>query len=131
MALATTTDVETRLGRSLTAAEEAMAEQVLELVEGMILEITGADEPSPVPLYYKALCIEKVIMVGTNPNGLASESETLGAHSHSRTFQRASDIGVFLTDSEERTIRRIANNKVSGSSRPHSLPHDVYVTEDA
>lgn len=129
MAFATTEDVATRLGRALTAAEEAMAEQVIETVEGIILEIAGTPEPSPVPAYYKALCITKVIQVGTNPNGLASESKTLGQASQSRTYPRGLDgLGLALTEHEEATVRRIANNAVSGSSYPRALPHE-FVTE--
>ncbi len=130
MALATTDDIATRLGRSLTEPEEALSELTIELTQGLILEVAGTDEPDPVPAYYRALCIEKTINVGANPNGLAAESESLGAWSHSQTFQRAGDIGIFLTEREEFQIRRIANNAVSGSSRPHSIIHDTYVAEE-
>lgn len=129
MAFATTDDVATRLGRDLTVAEDAFAEQVIEDVQGLILEIAGTAEPSPVPTYYKALCVSKVIALGANPTGLASESETLGAHTYSKTFPRSMDgLDVFLTEHEEYTVRRIANNAVSGSSHPDAIPH-AFVTE--
>lgn len=131
MAFATTADVETRLGRSLTTAEEAMAEQVIDTVTELIVEIAGKAEEDLTASYFQALCIDKVLLIGANPNGLASESETLGDHTYSKTFPRNSDDGLFLTEREEHTVRRIANNAVSGSSRPRALPHDTYVTEDA
>lgn len=129
MALASTDDVEIRLGRDLTDAEEATAELVIEVVGEMILEIAGTDEPDPIPAYYRALTIEKTIGAVTNPDSLASESEGLGAYTSSRTFQRAGDVGVFLTDREEAMIRRTAGS-VSGSSYPRSLPHETAVSED-
>lgn len=120
----TSEDVGRRLGRDLTEAEAATAEAAIQAVAEMILEVAGTTEPDPVPAYYRALCIEKALAAISNPAGVAAES--LGAHSV--TYSRNSP-GMFLTDLEERTIRRIANGSVSGSVRTHSLVHDVYVTE--
>lgn len=129
MAFATTDDIAARLGRELSDSELDRAEWIIPLVQALILEVAGTAEPNPAPAYYRALCVEKTINVIENPSGLATESESLGDWSHSQTFQRAGDAGVFLTDREEQMIRRIANNAASGSSRPHSIVHDTYVAE--
>lgn len=128
MAFATYSDVQTRLGRDLTTAEQGAATAVIATVEGLIVEVSGEAAPTSVPAYYKALCVEKALNVISRPEP-AIASDTLG--DYSVTFTRDDDLGVFLTEREEFTVRRIANNAVSGSSRPHALPHDVYVTEDA
>lgn len=130
MAFAAHSDVQTRLGRDLTADEQDTATAVIATVEGLIVEVSGEAAPSTAPAYYKALCVEKAIGAITNPENVASRSESLGAHSHSQTFPRDLDSGIFLTEREEYVIRRIANNAVSGSSRPHSLIHDTYVAEE-
>lgn len=130
MAFATPTDVATRLGRSLTAAESAMAEQVIDDVSGLILEIDGRaeDDIDPTPAYYRALCVAKTLQVGANPSGLASHAESLGAYSETKTFPRSLDgADIFLTEREEQVIRRIAGS-VSGSSYPRGMPHE-FVTE--
>lgn len=131
MAFATKDDVATRLGRELTDDEQVTAAAVIATVEGLIVEVSGLAPPDPVPVYYKALCVEKAIGVLANPQNVASQSEQLGDYQHSETFPRALDDGVFLTDREEMTVRRIANGIVSGSSRARALPHDVFVIEDA
>lgn len=129
MAFASADDVEMRLGRDLTDAEANQADLAIEIVSEMILEVAGTDEPSPAPAYYRALAIEKAIGAVTNPNSLAVESEGLGAYTSSRTFQRAGDVGIFLTEREEAMIGRIASGVVSGSSYPRSLPHETAVSE--
>lgn len=134
MAFATTSDIATRLGRSLTAAEAAMAQQVIDLVTGMIVTAAGQDDAwaaglDPIPAYYKALCIDRVMRVGVNPELVQSMTEQLGSHSTTRTFPRDAAGGVFLTDQELLLVSRFAGSPSSGSARTESLVHDVYVTE--
>lgn len=126
MAFATVDDVATRLGRALTEAEEAMASQTIEAVTAQIVDAVDrdgawADALDPVPGLLKALCVEKVIVVGSNPNSLAAESETLGAHSRSRTFQRSNDSGIFLTDAEQRQCRLAVYGSNSGTASSESV----------
>lgn len=129
MSFATYSDVATRLGRDLSTAEQATATDAIATVEELIVEVSGDAASDPAPAYYKALCVEKARNIIARPDPEVA-SESLGAHSV--TYSRGSDdYGIFLSEREEFTIRRIANNRVSGSSRPHALPHDVYVTEDA
>lgn len=126
MPFATPADVATRLGRALSAAEQVLATQVIESVTGQIADAVDRDAAwaaalDPVPKTLKTLCVEKVIIVGTNPNGLAAESEDLGAHSYSRTFQRSNDVGIFLTENEKRLAREAVYGTLAGSSSPRSM----------
>lgn len=130
MALATAEDVATRLGRSLTAAEEALSEQVIAGVTGLITDAVDedsawADGLDPVPSFYHELCVQKTIAIGSNPGQLAAITEQLGQASRSRTFQRSNDVGIFLTDAEERKVRQIHYGTGASSGRTQSLVDDV------
>lgn len=112
MPFATVEDVVVRLGRALTADEAAMAQQVIDSVTGQIIDTLKEDQEwadalDPVPVVFKTLCIEKVIAVGSNPQGLDSRTETLGAYSHTERYVGGEYVGaVLLTDEERRCIRR-------------------------
>lgn len=130
MAFATSDDVAIRLGRDLTAAEEAFADEVIADVQSLIAEMLGedddwADDLNPVPRVFKTICVEKAILVGSNPNGLTSRSETLGSFSESETFRRDAG-GIMLTDDEERRVRLAYYGRSSGSSRPESTADEVH-----
>ena len=130
MAFATPSDVSVRLGRALTDAEEAFAEAIIDDVTGLIAEHLGEDDAwatalDPVPRTFKTICVEKAILLGSNPNGLAARSETLGSSSESETFRRESG-GIALSDEEELKIRRAYYGSNSGSSRPESTATEVY-----
>lgn len=130
MAFATTEDVAARLGRELTSAEEDSAELSLELAEGLIVAEAGRDEAwaevlDPVPTYFRALCIEKAIGVLANPRNLAQASESLGAFSHSETFPRSLDAGIFLTDEEAAQVRFVIYGATSASPRMESILDDL------
>lgn len=130
MAFATTTDVETRLGRGLTSAESALAAAVITSVEGLIAEALGKDQDwidalDPVPTTLSQLCIEKAVALITNPEGAASVSETLGAYSNSTTFPRAADIGIFLSRDEVARVRQAVSGLSRGTARQASVVDDV------
>lgn len=138
-AFAVHADIATRLGRDLTTKEQAQATAALDAIAGLIREAAGkaADwTPSPAIPLYKTLSIEKVVGVITNPANLAAESEQLGDHEYSQTFPRAGDIGIFLTDAEERRVCRAAFHTNSASPRmtselvEDSLVYDIYHKED-
>lgn len=123
-------DVATRLGRTLNAAEEAQAEMVIGSVTALVLELLSEDQDwadtlDPVPQTLVLLCIEKAVGTIVNPNNVASESEALGAYQHSHTFPRAADIGIFLSDDEQRRVRRA----VGGAPRAVTLASPYPGTE--
>jgi hypothetical protein len=126
VAFAKAEDVETRLGRSLTAQEESTAEAVIATVTGLIVDCVDRDaewakDLDPVPEALKAICVEKVRAEIVNSAGVRSQSETLGAHQRSETFRSSSEAGIFLTPFEERQVMRAVYGKNSGSSTPRSL----------
>ena len=124
MAFASTTDIGDRLGQDLTAAETTTVELLLDLATGVIAEAAGeADDwaPTPVPTLLRALCIELTCRALANPNSLDSLAEGLGQHNYQTRFR---DAGMFLTEYEERLVRRAAGAATSGSSRPASIIAD-------
>lgn len=128
MALATADDVATRLGRILTTAEEASAELVIEVVTGLLADATSKTSAQLDTLALPALrliVIEKAVSAIVNPENVASLSEQLGAYQHSQTFPRASDVGIYLTDTEERLARRAVWGTNTGSVRLGSIFEEV------
>lgn len=129
MVFATYSDVEARLARALTAAEQTAATAVIASVTGLITEECGkadvtdwADDLNPVPETLKSLCVEKAIAAISNPRGAASESVRLGAAERSTTYPRAGDIGIFLSDEERLRARRAVGAPTAGTARPRGLP---------
>jgi hypothetical protein len=126
LAFATQEDVEIRLGRVLSEAEGFQADAVITTVTGLIADAVDrsaawAADLDPVPETLRALCVEKAIGAIANPSNLASESEQLGAHQRSHTFPRAGDVGLFLTDAEQRRSREAVYGATTGSSSPRSM----------
>lgn len=123
-------DVATRLGRDLTTKEQAQATAALDAIAGLIRDAAGkATDWTPTPaiqLLLKTLSVEKAVGIITNPTSLAAESERLGEHQHSRTFQRAMDVGIFLTDDEERLVREAVWGSGAGSSEVDSTIDRIY-----
>jgi len=126
MPLATSADVETRLRRELTEAEEESAEQTIETVTGLVADVVDqkvewVEALDPVSPVLRALCVERAITALANPTGIASESETLGTHSYSQTHRSVSEGGgLELTGAEERLVRRAVYSPKSASSTPGS-----------
>lgn len=135
MAFATADDVATRLLRDLTPAETSAVEAVLAIVTDLMVNAAGKTaegDISPVPAALKLLAIEKAIQLLNNPRGLASLSEQLGSASRSETYPRASDIGLFLSDAEERLIRNAVLGATRGSAKVRSIVDEMadYVYPD-
>lgn len=133
MAFATEEDIATRLGRALTATEAGQAELLLELATALIAGACGKDDAwaaayTPTPVIVKAFCVELVARVMSNPTGLASLSETLGQYSNTQRFRDAAvGGGMFLTDLEERVIRRAVFGRNTASARAESIVDDLYL----
>jgi hypothetical protein len=130
ISLATIRDVALRLGRYLTENEEV---QVSSLIIAATSNIYAAVDklptwvpPAAVHGFLSGLCIELVTRAMPNPHGLASQSETLGAHSVTQAYSR--DIpgsGVTLTAAEELAARRVVHGRTSASSKARGLPDEL------
>jgi hypothetical protein len=112
----------------LTAWQAAQGAMLLELVTALIVEaVDKTDEWAatldPIPAMLRAVCLEAVARVMQNPGGVSSESETLGAYSHTARYEFSSDqgTGVMLTEAEGRAARRAVYGVSSGSAYPISI----------
>jgi hypothetical protein len=132
VAFATTTDIATRLTRTLTAAEDAAAGLLLEGATGLIADACGkdddwADSLDPVPSVLRFVCIEAVSRALANPQNVASLQETLGAHSYAVRFRDLQNGGgLYLTGHEERMVRRAVFGRTTGSARVESVADELY-----
>lgn len=133
MALATTQDVSARLGRELTEVEEetyellltAATEQIADAADMAVDMVEGLD---PLPRTLWVLCLECAVRAGQNPSGARSSQETLGQYSRSVSY---TDVekggGLFLTDREQRMVRRaVFAGGTSVSVRVPSSFDDLY-----
>lgn len=126
MAFATSTDVETRLGRELTSIEEDQVELLLDLATAAIgnaadLSDAEASALSPVPTVIRGFCIELTCRALANPNGLFSRSETIGSYSYSENFNRDVSSAMSLSDVEVLVIRRTLLGSNAGSARASNV----------
>ena len=111
---ATYADVATRMGVTLTSAQQAQATAVIAMVEDLIAEAVYKDSDwaaalDPVPATLTNICVEKAILSLANPKGLESETETLGAYSHTERFNTKESIaamGIFLNAADRAKARR-------------------------
>lgn len=132
---AETTDIETRLARSLTDAEGDLVEQLLESIGDEILEATGHDEDwadaldADEKIYkaFKGVSIEAVRRLLTNPSSAESLSEQLGSYSHTERFrEEALSAGLYLTDQERRRVRKVVYGRNVVSTRMESVISEAY-----
>lgn len=134
MAFATPEDIATRFGRELSAIEAATAEWLLDGATAAIAQAADKDDAwaenlSPVPKILRSLCVELARRAMSNPEGLRSMSEQLGAYQHSRSFRDAAAGGdITLTDIEERLVRRTVYGRTSGSAKVGSVLDQLYGT---
>lgn len=108
MAYATTEDLATRLGRSLTAGAETDRAQAA-LDDASALVDTVATIPDPAPAGVKAVVCSVALRLFGNPDQLTSE--TIGNYTW-----RVDGAGLFLTSYEENALQRL-----SGSTTPTGL----------
>lgn len=131
MAFADVTDVATRLGRDLTSDEGGQATYLLDLATALIAAACDKDDAwaaalSPVPAILNLFCVELVVRGMANPTGLASVSEALGQYSSTQRFREAAaGGGMFLSELEERVIRRAVFGSTTASVKTESLATEV------
>jgi hypothetical protein len=124
--LATIRDVAKRLGRFLTDGEEVQVNALITMatnnvyaaVDKSSIWVPSADQRD----FLSGLCVELVVRAMPNPHALASQSESLGAHSVTQAYSR--DIpgsGVMLTDAETLAARRVVYGGNSGSAKARGV----------
>lgn len=137
---ATLSELALRLGKTstadLTVAQRAQGQMLLELVTGVIVEVVGRDDDwaatlNPIPHVVRGVCLEAVARVMhtaiNNPTGMSSESETLGAYSHTTRYGEGGGTngntsgGLALTDAEAQMCRRAVLGSLSGSATLESF----------
>jgi hypothetical protein len=128
--LAVIRDVAKRLGRFLTDGEEVQVNALIITATNNIY--AAVDKPSTwmpeadVRGFLNGMCVELVVRAMPNPHALASQSETLGAHSVQQAYSR--DIpgsGIMLTAAEELAVRRVVFGRTTDSSKAPGLPDEV------
>ena len=106
MAYATSSDVGSRLGRTLTADEVAQVNALLADVEGMIKDripdlgdkVVATPSLVATLVRVEANAVKRVMI---NPTGIRSHSEALGPESHSDTYDSAVATGeLYVSDAE-------------------------------
>lgn len=140
MAFAETTDIAARLGRDLTDSEETTYESLLEGATSLIAEAAGKDDAwaedlEPVPTVIKTLTVSVALRAKSNEDGAESETETLGAYSHTVRFSTGdigASFGLWLTDDEVALVRRVfKSGRASGSAILGSILDDIPEWQDA
>src|SRR5688500_9821292 len=125
---ASTQDVEARLGRELTDAEEDQYEYLIEAASAVITEAIGkseawAEDLDPVPNLLRIVATDVAIRARGNPTGARSEQETLGVYSHSTSYKDDGG-GLWLSSIEQLLVRRATNGGMSGSVQVDSLVYE-------
>lgn len=134
MSFTTTDEVAIRLGGiTLTAEQTAQAQLLIELATGIIADGVGktdewAAELDPVPIIIRSVTLEAIWRVMApsvnNPSGASSESETLGAYSHTVRYgengysAHAEVAGLGVTDAEMRKCRLAVWGRLSATTMP-------------
>lgn len=126
MAFATSTDVETRLGRALTSIEEDQVELLLDLATAAIsnaADLSDAESSvlSPVPTVIRGFAIELTCRALANPSGLFSKSEQIGSYSYTQNFNKDVSSAMALSDIEVLVIRRTLLGSNAGSARAETV----------
>lgn len=122
MAYASADDVAARLGRGpLTAEQTAQAELLLELAAAAIQsETERTDEQiraiDPLPPILRVVSLEVAVRGMTNPAGLVSRQETVGAASVAERFRDNGGGDAYLNDREARLVREAVLGSLSGTA---------------
>lgn len=123
---ATVNDVQLRLGRDLTEAEEATVDLLLTLATATIANAADLDDVKaaaidPVPTVIRGFTVELTCRALANPDGLFSKSETIGSYSYTQSFNKDVSSAMALSDTETLVIRRTLLGSNSGSARAETV----------
>lgn len=130
---ATLNDLAIRLGRvtsgDLTTAQTAQGNMLLTIATDLIIDAVDRDRDwaaglVEVPVVLRAVCLEVCARVMTNPAGVRSENEALGAHSHAVSYPDGAG-ALYLTDRERKLVRGAASVALSGSATLLSLADTI------
>lgn len=118
---ATALEVAARMGRTFTEAETDQANMLLAMVSQMVAAELGKDATWPstltvVPPILRLVAIESVTRVLTNPSGARSESEQLGAYSHTTSYASDGPPAFSLTAWEISLINQAVFGTGNGSA---------------
>lgn len=138
MAFASKDDVAKRLKRSLTSTEEVTADFLLEAAQAVIEEAVERDEAQiqalkgAVPSALRFIAVELTIRALSNPEGLVSKSESLGAYANTKRFRKdyqgeGAQGELELTPIQERLVRRAVWGRLSGTAQMGSVATDCCV----
>lgn len=123
---ASTSDITTRLDRTLTAGQQAQVALLLAAATTVISDAADKSDSwaatlNPVPQILRFVCIELVCRAMDNPEGLEAFSEQLGAHRTSKSYRKAAQgAGILLTKTEELLVRRAVHGTTTGSAAVQS-----------
>jgi hypothetical protein len=128
MAFASVEDIAARLGRVLTDLEKGAATFLLEGAQAIVeIAVEKTEEQIvPLPPVLRFVTVEVVCRAMANPQGLASESETLGAYSHTERYSGEGVSDILLTKLEELMVRRAVHGTLSGTAQTGSVVSDTY-----
>ena len=136
--LATSGDVQNRLGRVLGDAEVASVDVLCGVASLSILATLGLDytfaftDNDEAESMLGMFAVEMVVRVLNNPTALSAHSETLGSYSYSETFANRAELGLALMPAEELMLRRLVFGSNSASIKVRSAADDYadYVWQD-
>jgi hypothetical protein len=128
MAFASVEDIAARLGRVLTDLEKGAATFLLEGAQAIVEAAVERTEEQidPLPPVLRFVTVEVVCRAMANPQGLASESETLGAYSHTERYSGEGVSDILLTKLEELMVRRAVHGTLSATAQTGSVVSDTY-----
>jgi hypothetical protein len=129
MAFASVGDITARLG-VLSKAQEDAAGFLLEGAQAVVEEAAEKTEEelgeNP-PSILRFVTVEVVCRALANPQGLSSQSETLGSYAHTERFSAEAESGLLLTKTEELLVRRAVHGALSGTVQIGSVASDLCV----
>jgi hypothetical protein len=134
--LASVDDMAVRLGYPLVDAEADRAQAALDDASELIRDVAGitwaddAGELVGVPLTVRSICLAAALRSFTNPQALVQRTIGDSARSYDRSGREGGEV-VYLTDEEERRIKRAAGGSTFASVQMYNPLAGADGAEDA